>query len=75
MADNANLSSEDKELLRAVIRKRQPSMIWTLTHDQPLTPAQRDVIKGMLTDELRETGSMTERGAALKKLVDQIGQI
>lgn len=76
MADNVSLSSEEKELLRSVIRKRQPSMLWIMGSDRPLSASQRDTIKGMMMDEMRESGGpMTERGGALKKLIDHLAQL
>jgi hypothetical protein len=76
MADNVSLSSEEKELLRSVIRKRQPSMLWIMGSDQPLSASQRDTIKGMVMDEMRESGGPTsERGGALKKLIDRLAQL
>jgi hypothetical protein len=76
MADNVSLSSEEKELLRSVIRKRQPSMLWIMGSDQPLSASQRDTIKGMMMDEMRESGGpMSERGGALKKLIDRLAEL
>lgn len=76
MPENASLSSEEKELLRSVIRKRQPSMLWIVGSDQPLSASQRDAIKGMMMDEMRESGGpMSERGGALKKVIDRLGQL
>jgi len=74
--ENVSLSSEEKELLRSVIRKRQPSMLWVLGAEQPLSASQRDAIKGMMMDEVRESGGpMSERGGALKKVIDRLGQL
>jgi len=76
MEENVSLSSEEKELLRSVIRKRQPSMLWIMGSDQPLSASQRDTIKGMMMDEMRESGGpMSERGGALKKLIDHLAQL
>lgn len=76
MSDNVGLSSEEKELLRSVVRKRQPSMLWVVGSDKPPSPAQRDSIKGMLMDEMREAGGpMSERGSAIKKVIDRLGQL
>jgi len=75
MADKANLSSEEKVLLSSVVRKRQPSMLWIVASsgDKPMSAAQRDTIKSLLTDEMRESGGpSSERGAALKKIIDRI---
>jgi hypothetical protein len=74
MSENISLSPEEKGLLRSVIRRRQPSMLWILGSDQPLTPSQRDTIKGMMMDEMREAGGpMSERGGLLKKVIDRLG--
>lgn len=72
MSETHKLDAEDQALLRTVLRKRQPSSLWLVsTMDQkPLTPAQRDNIKGVLSDELRETGYGSDRAAALKKIID-----
>jgi hypothetical protein len=49
-------------------------MLWIVTSDTPLTPSQRDIIKAMLVDEMREAGGATsERGSTLKKVIDRIG--
>jgi hypothetical protein len=49
-------------------------MLWIVGSDQPLTSAQRDTIKGMLMDEMRESGGATsEHGSVLKKVIDRIG--
>jgi hypothetical protein len=76
MSETHKLDAEDQALLRAVLRKRQPSSLWLVsTMDQkPLTPAQRDNIKGVLSDELREAGYGSERGTSLKKIIDFFGQ-
>jgi hypothetical protein len=42
---------------------------------KPLTPAQRDSIKGVLSDELRETGYGSDRAASLKTLIDFFNQL
>ena len=42
--------------------------------ERSLTPAQRDNIKTLLTDEMRESGSTSERGTALKALIDRLGR-
>ncbi|HYU35045.1 MAG TPA: hypothetical protein VEW48_23075 [Thermoanaerobaculia bacterium] len=41
---------------------------------KPLTPAQRDSIRGMLNDELRESGFASDRAVSLKRLIDYFGQ-
>ncbi|HEX3529657.1 MAG TPA: hypothetical protein VH988_21570 [Thermoanaerobaculia bacterium] len=59
-----------------MIRKRQPSMLWIMGSDQPLSASQRDTIKGMMMDEMRESGGpMSERGGALKKLIDRLAEL
>lgn len=76
MPENASLSPEEKELLRSVIRKRQPSTLWILgsMDEKTLTAAQRDNIKSLVMDEMRESGGpASERGAGLKKLIDRLG--
>jgi hypothetical protein len=74
MSENDSLSAEEKELVRSVVRKRQPSMLWAVGSDKPLSASQRDSIKGMMTDEMRESGGpMSERGGALKKVIDRLG--
>jgi hypothetical protein len=76
MSENHKLNAEDQDLLRSVLRRRQPSSLWLVSSmdQKPLTPAQRDSIRGVLTDELRESGFGSERAVALKKLVDFFGQ-
>lgn len=76
MSETHKLNEEDHALLRSVLRKRQPSSLWVVSSmDQtPLTPAQRDGIRGLLSDELRETGYGSDRAAALKKLIDYFGE-
>jgi hypothetical protein len=78
MSDNMKLSAEEKELLRTVVRKRLPSLLWSVTamEETPLKPSQRDTIKGLLLDEIRECGGpMSERGELLKKLIDRISSL
>lgn len=76
MSETHKLNSEEQDLLRAVLRKRQPSSLWLITSidQKPLTPAQRDSIKSVLTDELREMGYGSDRAPALKKLIDFFGR-
>lgn len=76
MSENHKLTAEEQDLLRTVLRRRQPSSLWLVSSmdQKPLTPAQRDSIRGVLTDELRESGFASERAVALKKLVDFFGQ-
>jgi hypothetical protein len=75
MSEKISLSPEEQELLRSVVRKRQPSLLWSVVsiNEKPLTPVQRDALKGMLTDEMREAAG-SERGAALKKLIERLAQ-
>ncbi|HBL31663.1 MAG TPA: hypothetical protein DD490_32980 [Acidobacteria bacterium] len=70
-----HLSPEDQALLRAVLRRRQPSSLWLIgdMDPRPLTPAQRDSIQCVLADELRETGHASEQAPALKKLIAFFG--
>jgi hypothetical protein len=76
MPESQKLSAEDLDLLRSVLRRRQPSSLWLVSSmdQKPLTPAQRDSIRGMLNDELRESGFASDRAALLKKLIDFFGQ-
>lgn len=76
MSETHKLDEEDQALLRSVLRKRQPSSLWLVSSldQKPLTPAQRDSIKGVLSDEQRETGYGSDRAASLKKLIDYFGQ-
>ena len=76
MSENHKLNAEDHDLLRSVLRRRQPSSLWLVSSmdQKPLTPAQRDSIRGVLGDELRESGFGSERAVALKRIVDFFGQ-
>jgi hypothetical protein len=76
MAETHKLNSEEEALLRTVLRRRQPSSLWLITSldQKPLTPAQRDNIKSVLNDELRESGYGSDRAVTLKKLIDFFGQ-
>ena len=76
MSETHKLNAEDQELLRSVLRRRQPSSLWLVSSldQKPLTPAQRDNIRGVLTDEMRESGFGSDRAVALKRLVDFFGQ-
>ena len=76
MSEDASLGSEEKEILRSVVRKRLPSLSWSVSamSETPLNPTQREALKGLLMDEIRESGgASSERGAVLKKLLDRIG--
>ena len=76
MSENHKLNADEQDLLRAVLRRRQPSSLWLVSSmdQKPLTPAQRDSIRGVLTDELRESGFASDRAVSLKRLVDFFGQ-
>lgn len=76
MSETHKLNAEEQDLLRSVLRRRQPSSLWLVgsMHQKPLTPAQRDSIKGVLSDELRESGFSSDRATLLKKLVDFFNQ-
>ena len=76
MSETHKLSAEDLDLLRSVLRRRQPSSLWLVSSmdQKPLTPAQRDSIRGMLNDELRESGFSSDRATSLKRLIDFFGQ-
>lgn len=76
MSETHKLNAEDQELLRSVLRRRQPSSLWLVSSmdQKPLTPSQRDSIRGVLSDELRESGFGSDRAVALKKLIDFFGQ-
>ena len=81
MSDDVSLSSEEKELLRSVVRKRLPSLGWSVSamSHTPLNPTQQEALKGLLMDEIRESGgASSERGAVLnallRKLLDRIGR-
>ena len=76
MSENHKLSAEDHDLLRTVLRRRQPSSLWlvsSMDQQKPLTPAQRDNIRGVLTDELRESGFGSDRAVSLKRIIDYFG--
>jgi 1,2-phenylacetyl-CoA epoxidase PaaB subunit len=77
MSETNKLTAEEQTLLRTVLRKRQPSSLWVVSSmdQKPLTPAQRDSIKGVLSDELRETGYGSDRAASLKTLIDFFNQL
>lgn len=76
MSENHKLSAEDQDLLRTVLRRRQPSSLWLVSSmdQKPLTPAQRDNIRGVLSDELRESGFGSDRAVSLKRIIDYFGQ-
>ena len=76
MSETHKLNAEDLDLLRSVLRRRQPSSLWLVSSmdQKPLTPAQRDSIRGVLSDEMRDSGFATDRAMALKKLIDFFGQ-
>ncbi len=77
MSETHKLNAEEQDLLRSVLRRRQPSSLWLVSSmdQKPLTPTQRDNIKGVLSDELRESGGVdSDRATSLKKLVAFFGQ-
>lgn len=76
MAQDLTLSPEEQELLRSVLRKRLPSNLWLVAsmNDKPLTPSQRESIRGAVLDEAREAGLGSDRGTALKNLSDRLAQ-
>jgi hypothetical protein len=78
MSEDVSLSSGEKELLLSVVRKRLPSLSWSVSAmgGTPLNSTQKEALKGLLLDEIRESGGATsERGAVLKKLLDRIGRL
>jgi hypothetical protein len=78
MSEEVSLSSEEKELLLSVVRKRLPSLGWSVSAmgKTPLKPTQQEALKGLLMDEIRESGgASSERGAVLKKLLDRVGRL
>lgn len=76
MSETHKLNPEEHDLLRTVLRRRQPSSLWLISSmdQKPLTPAQRDSIKSVLNDELRESGYASDKAVTLKKLIDFFGQ-
>jgi hypothetical protein len=76
MSETHKLNAEDQDLLRSVLRRRQPSSLWLISSmdQKPLTPSQRDNIQGVLNDEMRESGFASDRAVGLKKLIDFFGQ-
>jgi hypothetical protein len=76
MSETQKLNEEDQSLLRSVLRKRQPSSLWLVSSmdQKPLTPAQRDSIRSVLNDEMRDSGFASERAVSLKKIIDYFGQ-
>jgi hypothetical protein len=76
MSEPHKLNPEDHDLLRVVLRRRQPSSLWLISSmdQKPLTPAHRENIKSVLNDELRETGYSSDKADSLKKLIDFFGQ-
>jgi len=69
------LTAEEKDLLSAVVRKRQPSFLWIVAamNERPLQDAHKDTLKNMLTEEMREAGAASQRGLALKEVIDRLG--
>lgn len=76
MSESVSLTAEQRELLSAVVRKRQPSFLWIVAamNEKPLQDSQRDTLRSMLTDEMRESGSASERGLALKDVIERLGK-
>jgi len=77
MSETHKLNPEEHDLLRSILRRRQPSSLWLVSSmdQKPLTPAQRDSIKGVLSDELRASaGSDADRATSLRKLVNFFSQ-
>lgn len=72
-----HLTPEEQELLRSILRKRQPSSLWLVAtmKEKPLNPAQRDNVKGVLQDELRDAGYGSDRAVSIKKLVDYFASL
>jgi hypothetical protein len=74
MSEKVSLTPEEKDLLHSIVRKRLPSFLWSVSamNEKPLSAAQRDTLKGLLMDEVRESGGpTTDRGGAIKKLIDR----
>lgn len=76
MSESVRLTAEEREILSAVVRKRQPSFLWIVAsmNERPLQAAQMDTLKNMLTDEMREAGAASERGVALRGVIDRLGE-
>jgi len=75
MPEDANLSPEEKDILLSVVRKRLPSLSWSVgaMSQAPLNPTQREALKGLLSDEIRESGgASSERGAVLSALLKKL---
>jgi len=78
MSEKVSLTPEEKDLLHSIVRKRLPSFLWSVSamNEKPLSAAQRDTLKGLLTDEVRESGGpTTDRGGAIKKLIDRFASL
>jgi hypothetical protein len=74
MSEKVSLSPEEKDLLHSIVRKRLPSFLWSVSamNEKPLSASQRDTVKSLLMDEMREAGGpATDRGGAIKKLIDR----
>jgi len=75
MSEDVSLSSEEKDLLLSVVRKRLPSLSWSVSAmgKTPLKPTQQESLKGLLLDEIRESGGpSSERGAVLNALLKKL---
>jgi hypothetical protein len=78
MSEKVSLSSEEKDLLHSIVRKRLPSFLWSVSamNEKPLNAAQRDTVKSLLMDEIREAGGpTTDRGGAIKKLIARFASV
>jgi hypothetical protein len=78
MSEKVSLTPEEKDLLHSIVRKRLPSFLWSVSamNEKPLSAAQRDTLKGLLMDEVRESGGpTTDRGGAIKKLIDRFASL
>jgi hypothetical protein len=73
------LSSEEHELLREVILRRQPALLGVVDAlgQVPLTDEGREELRGVLAEELcetglREDGEPNPRGLALDDLISRL---
>ena len=79
---NCRISQDLYLLLRDIIRKREPAMTPLLTslRETPLTRYQQEELRGLVADELAETGlyaddEPTPRGLKLEHLIDVLGKM
>jgi hypothetical protein len=78
MSEKVILTPEEKDLLHSIVRKRLPSFLWSVSamNEKPLSASQRDTVKSLLMDEMRESGGpVTDRGGAIKKLIDRFASV